>query len=213
MNTENQQVTRNEKHSNSTVMLNVNKSRSRNDEIRGKRHLTKDEVLKVCDAVKKGSRYPVRDELMILMCFYHGLRVSELTGIRWQHINLKSNVLQVKRKKGSIDTTHPIFNKRVLMLVRKLHRNQGKPSTGFIFQNERKNPVSNNAFQKMIGKFSSLALGIKWNAHALRHGCGTAMIEAGYPIRKVQNWLGHSNIQNTVKYLHETSRQFDDVEF
>ena len=206
-------VTLHPRNKKSTVMLNVNKSRSTNDEQRGKRHLTKDEMLSICKVIKKGSRYPVRDELMILMCFYHGLRVSELTSIRWQHINLKANTLQVKRKKGSIDTTHPIFEKRVLNLLNKMHRESGKPSTGFVFQNERKNPVSNNAFQKMIGKFSTLALDIKWNAHALRHGCGTAMIEAGYPIRKVQNWLGHSNIQNTVQYLHETSRQFDDVEF
>ncbi len=65
----------------------------------------------------------------------------------------------------------------------------------------------------MFSKYSELTLSMKWNAHSLRHACGTAMIESGQPIRTVQLWLGHANIQNTVKYIHESSRQFDGVEF
>ena len=69
------------------------------------------------------------------------------------------------------------------------------------------------SFQQLVNRYSVKALGVKWNCHALRHGCGTAMVDAGYDIRKVQNWMGHVSIQNTTKYLHESVRQFDDVRF
>lgn len=60
----------------STVMWNVrdtgNCSRKSNDEKRGKRHLTKSEVLEICSTIKSNSRYSLRDELMVLMAFTTG---------------------------------------------------------------------------------------------------------------------------------------------
>ena len=196
-----------------TKTLKVSRSRVKNDAQRGSRALSKMQVQQIAEAIRKGSRNPVRDELMVWMAFYHGLRVSELVAMRWQQITLKPPQIAIQRLKGGIDSVHPIFDRRELTLLRKLHREQGEPNQGFIFLNERGNPVSVNGFQQMFRKFSKLATGIIWNAHALRHGCGTSMIEAGYPVRTVQLWLGHANIQNTLKYLHESGKQFEGVKF
>ena len=201
----------------STETLNVNKtanrSRAKNDELRGKRYLSSNEVEQICKLIRKQSRYPNRDELMVLTAFHHGLRVSELVNIKWQHIDMKAGQLAVKRLKNGIDTLHPISSKRELMLLRRLYKDQDKPTAGFVFKNERGGAVSSNGFQKTFGKFSNLALDTKWNVHALRHGCGTSLIERGNDLRTVQVYLGHKNIQNTTVYLHETSKQFEKIEW
>lgn len=191
----------------------TNRSRTQNDELRGKRYLSSSEVEQVCKVIRKESRYSDRDELMVLVAFHHGLRVSELVNVKWQHIDMKVGQLAVKRLKNGIDTLHPISSKRELMLLRRLHKDQSKPTAGFVFKNERGGVVSTNGFQKTFGKFSNLALDTKWNVHALRHGCGTSLIERGHDLRTVQVYLGHKNIQNTTVYLHETSKQFENIEW
>ena len=195
------------------VDISGNRSRLANDELRGKRHLSPAEVNQICNAIRKKSRNPDRDELMVLMAFHHGFRVSELTNVKWQHIDLKSGQIGVKRMKNGIDTLHPISDKRELLILRRIHRNQQKPNAGFVFKNERGYPVSVNGFQKMFGKFSELALGVKWNSHSLRHACGTTLIDKGHDLRTVQVYMGHKNIKNTTVYLHESSKQFEKIEW
>ena len=89
------------------------------------------------------------------------------------------------------------------------HRDQLKPTAGFVFRNERGSPVSINGFQKMFGKFSEMRLGVKWNSHSLRHACGTALIDKGHDLRTVQVYMGHRNIQNTTVYLHALVESFN----
>jgi integrase len=191
----------------------VNRSRSANDELRGKRHLNTQDVALICKSIRKGSRYPDRDELMVIMALHHGFRVGELVNLKWQHIDLKTAQMAVKRLKNGIDSQHPIADKRELMLLRRLHSAQSKPTAGFVFRTERGTAVSVNGFQKMFANYSEKALSVKWNAHSLRHGCGTALIERGHDIRTVQVFLGHKNIQNTTVYLHESAKQFENIEW
>ena len=69
------------------------------------------------------------------------------------------------------------------------------------------------AFRSSSAQAAEHALGVKWNAHALRHACGTALVDKGLDLRTVQVYMGHRNIQNTTKYTHETVRQFDKIEW
>ena len=85
----------------------ANRSRLANDELRGKRHLSPSEVDQICKVIHKKSRNPGRDELMVLMAFHHGFRVSELTNVKWQHIDMKSGQLSVRRMKNGIDRVLP----------------------------------------------------------------------------------------------------------
>ena len=188
-------------------------SRTANDKLRGRRHLMPAEIEQLCQVIRKRSRYPDRDELMVWMAFHHGLRVSELVNLKWQHVNLKATQLAVKRLKNGIDTAHPIADKRELMLLRRYHKAQGRPTSGFVFRNERGSAVSVNGFQKMFGHISEQTLGIRWNAHALRHACGTALLDKGIDLRTIQVYMGHRNIQNTTVYLHESAKQFDRIEW
>jgi site-specific recombinase XerD len=72
-------------------------------------YLTEKEVEALCDAARARGRYGYRDSLMILVCYRHGLRVSELCALQWDMVDLDAGRLQVKRLKGSDDSVQPLL--------------------------------------------------------------------------------------------------------
>jgi type 1 fimbriae regulatory protein FimB len=59
------------------------------------------------DAAKQGL-YGSRDYSMLLLAYRHGLRISELVGLRLDQVNLAEGRVYVKRLKGSLDTEQPL---------------------------------------------------------------------------------------------------------
>jgi len=92
-----------------------------NKEARVREYLTDEEVSRLIAAARKHGRYGARDALAIRMCWRHGLRVSELCALRWDHVEWKTARLTVHRVKGSVDSTHP-FNGDELRALRALQR-------------------------------------------------------------------------------------------
>jgi len=129
-------------------------SRTANHELRGRRHLIPAEIEQICQTLRHSSRYPDRDECMVLVAFHHGLRVSELTNLKWQHIDLKTHQMAIKRVKAGIDTQHPISDKREILLLRRLHKAQRQARTAFVFLTERQTPVSVSGLQKLFSAAS-----------------------------------------------------------
>ena len=74
---------------------------------RNKDFLTEAEIKRFLEAARHG-RHGVRDYVMMLMAYRHGLRVSELVDIRLKDLDLESARLYVRRKKGSLSTHQPI---------------------------------------------------------------------------------------------------------
>src|SRR5262249_19790984 len=118
-------------------------------EVRVREYLTEDECRAlITTAKKRGGRYGMRDALAIRMCWRHGLRVSELVALSWDHVEWKTAHLTVHRAKGSVDSTHPISGDE-LRELRALRRTQA-PGCRFIFMNERGAPMTAAGFRKML---------------------------------------------------------------
>src|SRR5262245_13523241 len=75
-----------------------------------KNFLTEAEMMRLLDAAKQG-RYGTRDYALLLVGYRHGLRVSELVGMRLTQLNLDEGRVWVTRLKGSLDTEHPLDGK------------------------------------------------------------------------------------------------------
>ena len=196
-----------------TLKVIPNRSRIENDKKRGRKHITPAELEAICSTIRKQSRNPVRDELMTRMTFTHGLRVGELVLLQWQYIDLKARQVKINRLKNGIATMHPIVSKREIMLLNRLYKASEKPRAGYLFNTERQTAVSVNGFQRMFGTYSERALGVKWNAHALRHGCGTNLVDQNLHLHTIKDYMGHVNIQNTAKYLHESAKRFNAIKW
>jgi integrase len=70
---------------------------------RGKDFLTDTEMQRFLEAARQG-RHGVRDYLLMLMAYRHGLRVSKLVDVRLRDIDLDTGRVYVRRKKGSFST-------------------------------------------------------------------------------------------------------------
>jgi type 1 fimbriae regulatory protein FimB/type 1 fimbriae regulatory protein FimE len=182
--------------------------RRRNAELRTREYLTDEEVLALID-VAKANRYGHRDATMILVAYRHGFRASELTDLRWDQIEFSSATLHVRRVKQGTPSTHPILGDE-LRALRKLQREQ-KPRSPFVFTSERGTPFTTAGFARMIERSGVAAnLCFKAHPHMLRHACGYALANKGHDTRAVQAYLGHKNIQHTVRYTELSPTRFKD---
>jgi integrase len=157
----------------------------------------------------KGNRYGHRDATMMLVAYRHGLRASELVDLRWDQIDFNTATLAVRRAKRGTRSTHPIRGDEIRVL-RRLQREQ-EPKSPFVFTSERGSPFTTAGFARMVERAGKAAgLGFKAHPHMLRHACGFALANKGHDTRALQAYLGHRNIQHTVRYTELSPQRFKD---
>jgi integrase len=184
----------------------VTPRRRPNAELRTREYLTETEVERLLRATR-GNRWGHRDATMILVAYRHGLRASELTDLRWDQVDFETATLHVRRVKQGSPSTHPILGEELRML-RRLQREQG-PKSPFVFTSERGSPFTTAGFARMIERAGVEAkLGFKAHPHMLRHACGFALAAKGHDTRALQAYLGHKNIQHTVRYTELSPDRF-----
>lgn len=178
----------------------------KNKECRQREHLTPNEVDELIAAARKLGRHGHRDATMILMAYRHALRVSELVSLKWSQIDLKQGLLHVHRLKNGVDSTHPLFGPEIRAL-RKLKRDY--PETQYIFTSERKSPVTDSLFRKIVARAGkATTINMPLHPHMLRHSTGFKLANDGQDTRSIQYYLGHKNIQHTVRYTEITTNRF-----
>ena len=145
---------------------------------------------------------------MILLAYRHGLRVSELIALRWEQVDLKQGLLYVKRKKNGTPSTHPLFGPE-LRALRELARSYSE--TPYIFVTERGGPLTDATFRKIVARAGREAgFPFPVHPHMLRHATGFKLANDGQDTRAIQLYLGHKNIQHTVRYTKLSSERFKD---
>lgn len=191
-----------------TVKRTVTPKRRPNSELRTREYLTEAEVERLM-AAAKGNRWGLRDSTMILVAFRHGLRVSELVDLRWDQIEFTTGILHVRRVKQGTPSTHPILGDE-LRALRRLQRDQD-PKSPFVFTSERASPFGTAGFARMVERAGEMAkLGFPAHPHMLRHACGYKLANDGHDTRALQAYLGHRNIQHTVRYTELAPNRFKD---
>jgi integrase len=179
-----------------------------NAELRTREYLTDAEVGRLTEAAK-GNRWGQRDATMILTAYRHGLRAAELVDLRWDQIDFDTATLAVRRVKKGTPATHPIRGDE-LRSLRRLQREQ-EPRSAFVFTSERGSPFTTAGFARMVERVGTEAkLGFKAHPHMLRHACGFALANKGHDTRALQGYLGHKNIQHTVRYTELAPGRFKD---
>ena len=191
-----------------TVKRTVTPTRLPNGDLRTREYLTEAEVERLMDAARK-NRWGHRDATMILVAYRHGFRPAELVDLRWDQIEFASGALHVRRVKRGTPSTHPILRDE-LRALRRLQREQ-EPKSSFVFTSERRSPFTTAGFARMVERAGAEAkLGLKVHPHMLRHACGYALANRGHDTRALQAYLGHKNIQHTVRYTELSPTRFKD---
>jgi type 1 fimbriae regulatory protein FimB/type 1 fimbriae regulatory protein FimE len=155
------------------------------------------------DAARSGSRYGHRDSTMILIAYRHGLRASELCDLQWSQVDLNAGTLRVRRRKQGTPGTHPLQDDKIRAL-RRLQRGRT-----FVFLTERDGPMTPKAFHALFARIGQRAeLPFPVHPHMLRHTCGYLLANKGHDTRSLQAYLGHKNIQHTVRYTEMAPDRF-----
>jgi integrase len=179
-------------------------TRLANSKYRSREHLTPSEVEKLIEAAKT-NRYGHRDATMLLVAYRHGLRASELCGLEWSQVDYNGATLHVRRAKNGKAATHPIRGDEMRAL-RKLQREA--PKSAFVFVNERGTPFSPDGFNWLVKHAGQKGLPFQVHAHMLRHSAGYKLAGDGHDTRAIQDYLGHRNISNTVRYTELSPTRF-----
>lgn len=180
----------------------------------GKRkYLTRYEIDLLLQESKNG-KYAVRDYCMLLMCFIHGLRATELCALKLNDIDLKSRILFVNRLKGGFSTTQPLIDSEIDALTAWLkERNTWQDiESKWLFLSQKKGRLTRHRFYHIIKNNAKKAgININVHPHMLRHACGYALADLGKDTRLIQDYLGHKNICHTVRYTASNVKRFHNI--
>jgi len=158
-------------------------------------HLTWDQLKRLLATAKEHSE---RNWLLLLVIFWHGLRVSEALSLTPR--NLRDGHLRIQRLKGSLKTDQPLMSHKNPLLDEKdalLAWAAGHKQDQVLFDITRQNV---DLFMKQYcadaGIRSALA-----HAHVLKHSLAMAMLGEGVPLPMLQKRLGHKSLASTGMYL------------
>ncbi|MCW2241831.1 tyrosine-type recombinase/integrase [Azospirillum canadense] len=122
---------------------------SSNAQRRSREHLIPAEIERLVAAARRLGRHGHRDATMILLAFRHGLRVSELVGLRREQVDLRQGLLHVCRRKNGLASPHPLRGPEIRDLRRLMRED---PDTPYVFVSERKAPMTAATFRKLLAR-------------------------------------------------------------
>ena len=173
---------------------------------RGKDFLSDSEIGVLLDAAK-AERHGIRDYLLLLAMFRHGLRVSEAIGVRRDEVDLDHARLWIRRLKNGLAVEHPIVGDE-LRAIKRYFASRADPLP-WLFVSEREQPLTRQSVNYLIAMAARRAGLAPVHPHMLRHSCGFYLANRGYDLRLIQDYLGHRDPKHTVHYTRVASRRFE----
>ncbi|KKP80198.1 MAG: hypothetical protein A2271_03880 [Candidatus Moranbacteria bacterium RIFOXYA12_FULL_35_19] len=188
--------------------------------------LENSEVERILESAGGVNFKSLRDRAIMELLFSAGLRVSELTNINRDKLNLKSGELSVRGKGNKIRVVF-ISDTAKKSLEEYLKKREDIDPALFVrdvkglakFKKKNKNTKDDDNLRltprsiQRIVKYYALKAGIVKDVHphTLRHSFATDLLMNGADIRSVQAMLGHASINTTQIYTHVTNPHLKEV--
>jgi integrase/recombinase XerD len=149
-----------------------------------------------------------RDHAMLVVALQTGLRVSELTGLRNQDVELRTGAHVRCWGKGRKERCTPLRPRTVSVLRTWMKERAGGPDDP-LFPTRRGTPLSRDAMAALIDKHATTAASRQTSLrdknvtpHVLRHSCAMALRRGGVDRAVIALWLGHEQVETTDIYIH-----------
>lgn len=168
--------------------------------------LTVEEVRQLLESLDMSLPHAHRNRAMLEVLYACGLRVSELTGLRLDHIYEDLEMIRVLGKNNK-ERLVPISSRALRYLHLYLEERNGLPvrpeAKHLVFLNRRGRSISRHMVYRIVKETAEHA-GLKKSIspHTLRHCFATHLVEGGADLRAVQELLGHTSIMTTEIYTH-----------
>ena len=160
-------------------------------------------------------RYPTgeRNGTMLRLMLNTGLRLAEVTALRWRDIDLTTGKLMVRQGKGAKDRTLWVGEGDIDRL--RSWRERQAALCGpceYVFTTLQGKPLGHRYVEQMVKRYATKA-GIEKNVHphTLRHSFATDLYRETGKIRIVQKALGHANLSTTQIYTHIVDEELEEA--
>lgn len=157
----------------------------------------------------------LRDKAILELMYATGLRVSEISSLKINDVNLEVGFLKVKGKGGK-ERIVPMGKKAMHFLSRYINETRQEmlrnTSSDAVFISSYRRQLSRQSIWKMIKFYLKKArVNKKIHPHTLRHSFATHLLEGGADLRSVQEMLGHSSISTTQIYTHINKSRLKEI--
>jgi integrase len=159
------------------------------------------------DHVDLRKRFGVRDAVLFLFLYNTGARINEALQLRWGSLRLDRPWQVRLHGKGSKDRLCPLWKQTVELFRRLRGQNDCSPESA-VFLNCRGEPLTRDGAAHLLRKHYEMARQtnrrlpeIRVHPHLLRHSCAVALLQAGIELIGIRDYLGHSSVATTSRYL------------
>jgi len=175
-------------------------------------YLAPDELLAVLKAARARS---VRNWAMILLAYRHGMRASEVCGLKLADAYMKSESVSIRRLKGSLHTVQPLYRHKGQPLLDEMNalrawlRARSGDGSDFLFTSQKGGCLHRSQFFRIFQACADAA-GLppeKRHPHALKHSLASHLVAGNVNLALVKQCLGHKAIGSTMKYVGVTDSQ------
>ncbi|MDD2647151.1 MAG: tyrosine-type recombinase/integrase [Patescibacteria group bacterium] len=179
-----------------------------------------EKLIKAPFEIKQDDVIKLRDKAILELLFSAGLRVSELTSLKKDDINLRKEEFSI-RGKGNKWRVVFLSNQAKYWLKKYLEARTDLDPSLFVRhdrgqheaeKSQPENRLTPRSVQRLVKKYAKI-VGItkKITTHTLRHSFATDLLTGGADLRAVQELLGHKNITTTQVYTHVTNKRLKEV--
>jgi len=167
------------------------------------RFLTVDDIFALIEKPGGIGFIPARDRAILELLYSSGLRVSELSGLNTDDINIKEGLVKIKGK-GKKERIVPVGSKAVDAIKSYLiERIFLKSKDRALFLNRLGRRLTDRGVRRIVVKYArALAINGHIGPHTIRHSFASHLLQGGADLRVIQELLGHSSLSTTQKYTH-----------
>lgn len=169
--------------------------------------LREDEILEAMEMIRPGTVTDIRDRAILELFYGTGMRLSELTGLNLDSLDLMAGIVRVYGKGGK-ERILPVGKMTGRYVGAYLERREGlKPGTGntALFLNHQGTRLSSRGVQLIVRKWlEKVSERKRLSPHVLRHTFATHLLDHGADLNAVKELLGHSSLSTTQIYTHLT---------
>ena len=180
-------------------------------------YLGEDAMARLLETPGTESPLAIRDKAILETLYSAGLRVSELTGLDVNDVDMDSGLATVrgkgKKERLALLGTQALGALKNWLQVREavLSAKGNGDKTPAVFVNKNGTRLTTRSVGRLLEKYLALAgLGARASPHSLRHSFATHLLDRGADIRSVQELLGHKSLANTQIYTHVTTQRMQE---
>ena len=177
-------------------------------------YLTINEIEDLLDNIGEKNNEEIRNKCLFEILYSTGMRVSEVSNLKMNSINLNESSIRVMGK-GSKERIvyYGEYLKTILDKYLKI-RNEflKKGENGYLFVNKNGDILSRESISYIIKKIEKKSsINHKISPHILRHSFATHLLDNGADLRSVQELLGHENLDTTEIHTHVSNERLRNV--